>query len=194
MTGKDLRKVASGRTGGTNAMRAAGIPAGIVTGLMDILKGFGAVLIAQAVLPDNTWLRVAAPLAAILGHNYSIFLAEWTPDHRLRLRGGAGGATCLGGVMGLWPPSILIVLPVGFAIWYGIGYASVTTLSVGIISMILFAIRAEMGLSPWAYILYGFLAELIMVWSLRPNLVRLRNGTERLQGWRARRHAKTSQE
>ncbi len=42
-TGKDVRKVESGRTGGTNAYRAAGKWAGVLTGLMDGLKGAVAV-------------------------------------------------------------------------------------------------------------------------------------------------------
>ncbi len=68
-TGKDIRQVASGRTGGTNAMRAAGAWAGILTGFMDGLKGAVAVWVARAILPGGDWLHVAAGLAAILGHN-----------------------------------------------------------------------------------------------------------------------------
>jgi glycerol-3-phosphate acyltransferase PlsY len=81
----------------------------------------------------------------------------------------------------------LIILPLGAAIWYGIGYASITTISVGLLSIIIFSIRAITGASPWIYVLYGVLIEIVMLWALRPNLTRLRNGTERLHGWRARR-------
>jgi glycerol-3-phosphate acyltransferase PlsY len=189
LTGKDIRKVASGRMGGTNAMRAAGVPAGVVTGIMDVLKGFGAVLLARQVFPSSEWMHILAPLSAILGHNYSIFLVDRTADHRLRLGGGAGGATCLGGILGLWLPSGLIILPIGLAIWYGVGYASVTTLSIGFLAAIIFGVRADQGLSPWLYMLYGLSSEVILLWALRPNLVRLRNGSERLVGWRARRRA-----
>ena len=45
-TGKDVREVESGRTGGTNAMRAAGFWAGFITAMLDILKGAGAVWLA----------------------------------------------------------------------------------------------------------------------------------------------------
>jgi acyl-phosphate glycerol 3-phosphate acyltransferase len=110
LSGKDLRKVASGRTGGTNAMRAAGIPAGVATAVLDFLKGFTAVLIAGTLLPGNTWISVFAPIASIFGHNYSIFLIERKEDDTIRLRGGAGGATCLGGIVGLWPPSLFIMV------------------------------------------------------------------------------------
>ena len=74
-TGKDIREVESGRTGGTNAMRAAGFWAGFATAMLDILKGAVAVWVTQWLTPDQ-WAHVLAPLAAILGHNHSIFLAE----------------------------------------------------------------------------------------------------------------------
>ena len=50
-TGKDVRKVESGRTGGTNAYRAAGIWAGVLTGLLDGIKGSVAVWLAVWRLP-----------------------------------------------------------------------------------------------------------------------------------------------
>ncbi len=190
-TGKDIRRIESGRTGGTNAMRAAGWGAGILTVVFDILKGAGAVWMARAV-GGSPWLEVFAPLMAICGHNYSIFLMERDEKGRLRLRGGAGGAPSAGGAFGLWPPILLIIIPLGFAIFYGIGYASVTTMSVALITTVVFAVRAALGLSPWQYVLYGLLAEALLVWALRPNIRRLRNGTERLHGWRAKRRKKAS--
>ncbi len=183
-TGKDVRQIESGRTGGTNAMRAAGFWAGFGTAILDILKAAGVVWIARAV-GVSVWIEVFAPLAAILGHNYSIFLLE-RKDGKLRLRGGAGGAASVGGALGLWGPSILIIFPVGFLIFFAVGYASITTMSVALIAMVIFAIRAWLGLSPWQYILYGLFAELLLVWALRPNIKRLLEGNERLHGWRAK--------
>src|SRR5512140_1621130 len=90
-TGKDIRQVASGRTGGTNAARAAGAWAGFLTGFMDGFKGAAAVWVAQAAAPGNHWLHVLAGLAAILGHNYSLFIIERDDKGHVRLRGGAGG-------------------------------------------------------------------------------------------------------
>jgi len=69
ISGKDVRTVASGRTGGTNAMRAAGIGAGLLTAVLDILKSASTVWLAQAVTP-NVWIHALSPIAAILGHNY----------------------------------------------------------------------------------------------------------------------------
>lgn len=184
-TGKDIRVVESGRTGGTNAMRAAGFSAGLLTAILDILKGAVAVWLARAV-GANAWTCSLAPIAAVLGHNYSIFLIE-RKDGRIRLRGGAGGAPTVGGAFGLWAPSILIIVPLGVLIWFGIGYASVTTMSVALIAIVIFAVRAALGLSPWQYVVFGVLAEILLMWALRPNLKRLLSGTERLHGWRAKR-------
>jgi glycerol-3-phosphate acyltransferase PlsY len=91
------------------------------------------------------------------------------------------------------------MLPLGFAIWYGLGFASVTTLSIGLMTMVIFAVRAAVGEAPWEYVLYGLLTEGLMAWALRPNLLRLIKGTERrhglpvqIQAWKnARRNAST---
>jgi glycerol-3-phosphate acyltransferase PlsY len=184
-TGKDIRVIESGRTGGTNAMRAAGVSAGLLTAVMDMLKGAVAVWLARAV-GANVWVCTLAPIASILGHNYSIFLIERVKG-RLHLRGGAGGAPTVGGAFGMWAPSILIIVPVGFLVWWGIGYASLTTLSAALIAITIFAVRAALGLSPWEYVIFGVIAEFLLVWALRPNIKRLLNGTERLHGWRAKR-------
>jgi len=190
INGKDIRRVESGRTGGTNAMRAAGTVAGIATAILDGLKGASVVWLARAIVPGNHWIEALAPLMAILGHNFSIFLLERGHDDRPRLRGGAGGAPCVGGAFGLWPPSLIIILPISFAIWYGIGYASLTTISAGLLATGIFIYRAIIGASPWEYVGYGVLAELAILWALRPNLVRLWKGTERLNGWRANKRVK----
>jgi glycerol-3-phosphate acyltransferase PlsY len=181
MTGKDIRTIASGRTGGTNAMRAAGPWAGILTAVLDILKAAATVWLAQAVTP-NVWVHSLAPIVGVAGHNYSIFLIERNADGKIQLRGGAGGAAAGGGAFGLWPPVAFILIPLGLLIWYVTGFASVTTLSIGLITLIVFGIRAALGLGPWAYVLYGFLVEVLMIWALRPNLKRLVEGTERRHG------------
>ena len=74
------------------------------------------------------------------------------------------------------------MLPVGLLVWYLTGYASITTLSVGVMTIIIFGVRAWLGQGPWEYMLYGLLAELLMLWALRPNLKRLKEGTERRHG------------
>ncbi len=189
VTGRDIRGIESGRTGGTNAWRAAGVLAGFFTGVLDVLKGAATVWIARWLISPATpffhWIEAAVPLAAILGHNYSIYLLERSvEDGKVRFRGGAGGAACLGGAMGLWTPAIFIILPLGLIIYLVVGYASVTTMSVAFFATLIFLIKAVQGALPWEYVAYGIIAEAMLVWALRPNIQRLRNGNERLHGLR----------
>jgi len=108
------------------------------------------------------------------------------------LSGGAGGAPSVGGAMGLWPGSILIILPLGMLTFFTLGIASVTTMAVALFAIIIFAVRAMQG-QPWIDILYGVGAEILLIWALRPNLKKLFEGNERvvkysLNGWlRARK-------
>jgi glycerol-3-phosphate acyltransferase PlsY len=196
-TGKDIRTIESGRTGGTNAVRAAGFGAGLLTALLDISKGAASVWLAQTVLPGYYLFHILAPLAAILGHNYSLFLIRRDENGKLRFFGGAGGAPALGGAAGLWLPMLPIVIIVGALIWFGLGIASVTTMAIGLVVIITFTIRAAQGLQEPITILYGVIAELLLLWALRPNIKKLLSGNERvvrmsLNGWlRARKEART---
>jgi len=195
-TGKDLRNVESGRTGGTNAARAAGLGAGLLTACLDILKGAVAVWAAQALDPANHVIHVLAPIGAILGHNYSFFLLERDENGRIKFRGGAGGAPALGGAMGLWLPMFPIAFGIGALIWFTIGMASLTTMAIGLVVIIIFAVRAYLGLQNPVDVSYGIVAELLLIWALRPNIKKLFAGNERvigmsLNGWlRARKEAK----
>lgn len=195
-TGKDIRTVESGRTGGTNAVRAAGLGAGLLTALFDVLKGTVSVWVAQTLLPGNQFIHILAPLAAILGHNYSLFLIRRDEDGKLRFHGGAGGAPALGGAMGLWLPIFPIVLVAGALIWFTLGIASITTMAIGLVVTVVFAIYSWQGSLEPVNIWYGVVAELFLIWALRPNIKKLLAGKERvvkfsLNGWlRARKEAR----
>jgi len=197
-TGHDVRKLHSGRTGTTNAMRAAGVWVGLGTVTMDILKGVLTVWLAREIFPQTPWMHVLAPIAMIIGHNYSLVMVERDENGRLRLGGGAGGAPSVGGAMGLWWPVALIQIPVGAVILLGVGYASVATMSMPLIAAAVFAWRAMHGLGPWEYVAYGLIAEVLLLWSLRPNIKRLMAGKERVVGvrawWRKRRIEKAKQQ
>ncbi|MBC8503494.1 MAG: glycerol-3-phosphate acyltransferase, partial [Chloroflexi bacterium] len=126
-TGKDVRDIQSGRTGGTNAMRAAGFWIGLLTSFLDMSKGIIAVWLARTFTPDMIWLEILAPTMGILGHNYSIYLVRKDEEGHLLWRGGAGGAPAVGGVVGYWPLSIFILVPAGALMLFGVGFASVAT-------------------------------------------------------------------
>ncbi|MBN2085025.1 MAG: glycerol-3-phosphate acyltransferase [Anaerolineales bacterium] len=187
-TGKDIRQIGSGRTGGTNAMRAGGSLAGLATGILDVLKSLLAVGICRWIMPGCFWLDTLVGLAAVIGHNYSIFSIDWKDTRFGRIpvfHGGAGAAPTLGAAVAFWFPSLFIILPVGLLVFLFVGYASVTTLVSGLTVIILFSIRAALGYSSKWYVVFGVVSLGLMIWSLRPNIDRLIHGTERVVGLRA---------
>lgn len=182
-TGKDVREVGSGRTGGTNVMRAAGFWVGLLTAISDIAKGAAAAMAARALLPatDASMGMVLAGLAAIVGHNYPIWLG---------FKGGAGGATCAGAALVMWPWLGPILIGLGALILYYVGYASIATISVAVTTTVVFAILAWWvmpGAFDPLFVLYGVGAIVLLAWSLRPNFRRLIRGEERIVGRRAKK-------
>ena len=184
--GRDIRYWFSGRTGGTNVMRMAGFWSGLFTTLTDVGKGFLAVWLGRSLIEGSVWVVIAAGLLAIVGHNYSIFLVQ-RKEGRLQFHGGAGGATTVGASMGLWLPSALIISPIALILLFSVGYASMATMSIAMTAALIFLWRAITGVGPWAYFVFGVLAEGLLLWALRPNIRRLIRGEERIVGWRARR-------
>ena len=186
--GIDLRDVGSGRTGGTNSLRAAGLGVGFLTFLMDIAKGAAAVLIIRAIMGDILpssylpWAVVAAGVMAVVGHNWSVFL---------KFGGGAGTGPNVGWALAVWWPVAVIACFVGGALLYGIGMASVASLAVAALIPIIFAIRYFTGADPTAaYMVGGLITAAIVTWSLRPNIKRILAGEERLVGPAAKRKEK----
>jgi glycerol-3-phosphate acyltransferase PlsY len=106
--GADVRAAGSGSTGATNVVRSAGIKAGLLTYLFDVLKGLFAVLVMRAATGEPLWLGAAA-VAAILGHMFPIFLG---------FRGGKGVATGVGAYLAIVPYAVLSTLVVWALIFW----------------------------------------------------------------------------
>ena len=167
--GVDILRQHSGRTGGTNVFRVLGLLPALLTGALDVGKGALAVWAAGQIsgLPVA---EVLAGAAAILGHNYSF---------AIRFRGGAGVGTSLGALCVIyWPAGVgLMVLLV--VIIVRTRYASVGSLTVLTVMPFLILALSLAGIVASIYILYGVLAWIIIVNAHRPNIDRLRHGTER---------------
>ncbi len=183
--GTDVRTLGSGRVGGTNVMRAAGFLAGLMTSVGDVGKGILVGFIAASIMPESLWVKIIAVILAVVGQIFSVFLMEKTSDGKWMLKGGAGGSTTLGGAIALVPYSWMIILPLIVLVYIGIGYASVTTISIAFFALILFGYEAAAGLGPWEFVFYGAATLIIVLYALRPNLKRLAEGTERAVGLRA---------
>jgi len=163
---------ASGRTGGTNVLRAAGAMAGLLTGALDIGKGFLAVWLAGQITGSPLAESLAGG-AVVLGHCYSVFL---------RFRGGGGVATSLGALAAIYPPlavALLVLLLVVIALSR---IASVGSLTITTLSPITLLVLGLAGILPLIYTLYGVLAWITIVYSHLPNIRRLIAGTERRLG------------
>lgn len=182
---QDITKVGSGRTGGTNAMRAGGLWMGVLTGLFDFLKGFAAVSLVRWFMPASTWAQVLAGFAAVTGHNWSLWLYLWTH----KLSAGAGTGPNVGAAMAFWSPVALIVIPIILIFVFIVGYASLASIAAALSIVVIFILRAANGGAPWEYTIYGVLTTLLVVWALRPNIKRLLEGTERRVGLFARKTA-----
>lgn len=176
--GQDITKIGSGRTGGTNAMRAGGIWMGLGTALLDILKGYLSVVVARWLVPDLVWAHVLAGAASVFGHNWSIWLFLLTG----KLSAGAGAGPNTGAASAFWPPMLLLAIPVGAFFVLVIGYASLATISIALLHVIVFIILYALGSSLWEYIIFALITTALVVWALRPNITRLMNGTERRVG------------
>jgi glycerol-3-phosphate acyltransferase PlsY len=191
-TGKDLREEHSGRTGGTNAMRVGGFGVGLITTILDFLKSYSAVWLAKIITNEDPWIVATAAVLSVMGHNYSIFLLK-REGGKLVFRGGAGGASTAGASTGLWAPSGLIVVPIGLFFLFGVGFASLATMTTGLTALIVFLVRALNGSGPWAYVFFGLAVEVLLLLGLKPNIERLLHGNERLVGWRAKKKRQQEQ-
>ena len=168
-TGKDVRQVGSGRTGGTNVLRAAGPWVALLTILGDSIKGLLAVRLAQALVSASEFAALAG-LLAVVGHNYSVFT---------HFKGGAGTMTTVGGAIGLWPWNGAILVCLGTTVIAATRYASIGSIAVAMLVPIVFALRAWLGNAPWDYLIHGLGTLLLTIWALRPNIRRLLAGCER---------------
>jgi glycerol-3-phosphate acyltransferase PlsY len=173
--GVNVLEWGSGRTGGTNVLRSAGVVPALVTGALDVGKGALAVWLAGQIVPGTyqAAAEVLAGASVILGHNYSIFLG---------FRGGAGVGTSLGALsMIYWPAAValLILLLLVIAVTR---YASLGSLTVTTLMPLVLLVLAVTGVLPLTYVLYGLLAWVIIILAHLPNIRRLLHGTERRVG------------
>ncbi len=174
--GIDITQQGSGRTGGTNVFRALGLKYGLLSGILDILKGVVAVLLARYLFGDDIGMiaGVAPALAgafAVIGHNWSIFLG---------FRGGAGGATGGGALLALNPTAGLILIVIFVILMLVVRYASVATLTIGIGGLLLLLLFYLVGWhTPFGHLFFGVIVAAAITWSLRPNIKRLVAGNER---------------
>jgi len=171
--GVDVTQVGSGRIGGSNVLRAAGVVPAILTVLGDLGKGYGAVALAGLIAPGIPLAPVLAGLSAVGGHNWSVFLG---------FDGGVGTATTFGAALALLP------LPAGVAIATGAlvvliwRHTSLGSITFALVLMLASIVSGAAGATPMDRVLFAVGTSAMALWELRPNIARLRQGTERKLG------------
>lgn len=172
MVGVDVREHGSGNIGTSNVLRILGFPIGFVTFLLDTLKGMAAVFLARAFGADDI-LIAASGLAAVAGHNWSIFLG---------FRGGKGIATTFGFIFAIMPPVGLILAAVWLGLVCAFRYASLGSM-VGVAAT---PIAAYFMGYPSAYVIVCAILAVLAVVRHRSNIERLLSGTENKFALRAK--------
>ncbi|MGE0883900.1 MAG: glycerol-3-phosphate 1-O-acyltransferase PlsY [Blastocatellales bacterium] len=121
-SGSDIRETGSGGTGATNVSRKAGKGAGVVTLLLDALKGVAAVLIARWLMGESgtSWVVAGAAVLAVAGHCFPVWL---------KFKAGKGVATGLGVFVAIVPFSVLAAFVVFALIFWRTRFVSLGSIA-----------------------------------------------------------------
>jgi len=171
--GEDIRRHGSGNIGATNVWRLYGRGLGLLVAFLDVAKGFVPVLVAT--LMHGHLAGALTGGAAILGH--------WRPLFLGFQRGGKVVATCGGAFLGLAPLVGLASVAIWIVIFLVTRYASVSSMIAACSLPVLSLILGE----PWPVVAFSFGAALAVLLLHRPNVARLRAGTEKRVQLRRRR-------
>lgn len=182
--GVDVTSQGSGRTGATNVMRAAGLKAAVAVVLLDAAKAAAAVYLSAVIIFSNERLaadsfyllrgaQILAAMAAVIGHNWSIFLD---------FKGGRGVVTFLGGLFALSPAAALfggevLILVAGLTRYVSLGSLVGTVAAWALlVPLVLF------NRHPAEYLLFALGGAILILLQHRDNVSRLLAGTERKMG------------
>lgn len=169
---KDVRDYGSGNIGATNVKRVAGEKLSKITAICDMLKAIIPVLLTRIliwsdILKTNESLSLSlVAIAAILGHNYTIFL---------KFKGGKGVATSAAAFMIVVPIPFIITAIVFFGLKLITKVVSIRSLIAGIT---LFLSTLLLGYDK--YYIYATLFTCILVfWRHKSNIIRIMKGEEK---------------
>ena len=108
--GRDVRHLGGGNVGGLNVYREVGFLPAAVVAIVDLGKGAAAVAIAYWLLNLSVPFVLAAALAAVVGHNWMLFL---------KFSGGKGMGPAIGSLFVLLP---LYGYPLGLAFFFAVAF------------------------------------------------------------------------
>lgn len=182
--GDDIRKYGSGNVGGTNITRTLGAGYGILTIVVDVIKGFTPVLVLYFIYPqiypqDKALILLSiVSVAVILGHDFPAYI---------KFKGGKGIAASLGAVIGvsmlpfmdnpIWLKILPFVIILGtWAVIFAVfRIVSLASLSAAITAPIAFYFTGH----TWPIVIAAFLWCALTFITHRENIKRLINKEEK---------------
>lgn len=169
--GVDIRTVGSGNVGATNAGRVLGFRYFLLIFTLDVVKGALPTYLIPKLAPTLPALPVLVALAAILGHNFPIYL---------KFKGGKGVATSLGALAVLDPIASGSTVVAFILFLLVTRFVSMSSVLAGLVFVLVHFLRVE---RPWgreevamSVVTIGLLAMLTV--RHRANFVRIASGTE----------------
>jgi len=169
--GIDVRDYGSGATGATNVMRTLGKGAFVAVLVGDALKGYGPVLVTWHLFHSHD-LQVASGLAAVLGHDFPVYIG---------FRGGRGVATSFGVYAALALPVSVSLVAVALFIVLTFRYMSlmsIVTVPLGALVLLLLAVFQGGDHYTYSKTVFGAFATALVLVRHWGNIKRLIRGTE----------------
>ncbi len=167
--GPDLHTVGSKSTGASNVQRTMGWKYGIITFLIDGLKGIFACLIA-GLITGSHFASLLAGLFCIIGHNWPVFF---------HFRGGKGVATTGGVMLYCFPVPALICIALTVAVIALFRYISVGSM---LLVTVFFILSFFFSGPNTCVVIWAFLLMVMCIARHHANIGRLIHGTENKLG------------
>lgn len=166
---RDPRTVGSGRTGGTNALRAMGARRAIAVAVLDVLKGFVPVMLATYAGASSLGVALTG-VAAVVGAWASVFL---------RFHGGRGVATAIGATLFIQPLAVLLAAPFFFGTIWITRFVSLGSLIATAAGAAFIGLFVVLGWNEPEAFLFGVLGASVVWVAHHDNIGRLLRGEER---------------
>jgi glycerol-3-phosphate acyltransferase PlsY len=161
--GEDVRRLGGGNVGGLNVYREVGLLPAAVVAIVDLGKGAAAVAIAYWLLDVSLPFVLAAALAAVVGHNWMVWL---------KFSGGKGMGAAIGGLFVLLP---LYGYPLGLAFFFAVVFILfiitrnvAMSMGVGLLSL---PFISWLGMKSTPFIIYSVILGLIILAKFIPTAV-----------------------
>ena len=175
ISGKDIRESGSGNAGATNMLRTYGKKMGVITLLLDILKGVIAILGCRVLFGEaaDTLVYIAGVFVA-LGHNFPLYFG---------FKGGKGVATSLGVILMLDWKVGLIVAVCAIAVMAITRYVSLGSILGGASVIVVYLVKFIVFKSVNAVeLICIIILGCLLIIRHHANIKRLINGTENKLG------------